>query len=200
MNEEGYVENDIGRYDPVECICRSKGNEQTTFKNKLLTDFISHTCTCQALREEKNGAISTMIIENDQSFDSSFEGHKNLSMIQKRDTETDIETAPIKRPCLEVKMSIETELLPTNIFDDSDCDFISPASPAILDHDEQSVLDMVRNEIKEFLVTNQVLFNSKANLPKIESGDLLLNNVKSEMEVKSYKDNDITLKEHKRDV
>lgn len=192
MNEEGYVENDIGGYDPVECICKTKRNEQTTFKNKLLTDFISHTCTFQALREEKNGAISTMIIESDQSFNSSFEGRKNLSMIQERDTETDIETAPINRPYLKFEMSIETELLQTNIFDDIDCDVISPASTAILDHDKQSVSDVEQNEIKNFLVTNQVFFNSKANIPNIESGDSLLNNVKSETEVKSYKGNDIT--------
>lgn len=191
---------------------------QNTSRSKLHTDFCTNTRTFQALREEKKYAVSTMENTSDQSFNSSFDDRKSLSMIQERDTETDTEMASNRNPYLGLEMSIETKLLPRNLFDDTDADLISlssslvePTSVAKLKSESssygfnsipnhcssQSVLGSVKNRIIDLLVTNKVSSNSDDNSQSIEwmVADSLVNKIKSHTEIKSYKYNNITFKE-----
>lgn len=211
MNKDGHIENDIGGYDPIECVCRVKENEHYTSANKFHTDFCTNTCMFHALREDKNYGLSTMTNESIQSLNSPFESRKSLSMIQERDTETDTEKAPKDNYYLKLEMSLETELRPRNIFDDIDSNFISPASSIVEttsvaklksessrvnlnsspDHDEQSVLDTVKNEIKDFLIS------SNSNDSPSNEG-MLANSLFNEMkqtDIKKNKYSNITLKE-----
>lgn len=218
MNEDRCINNDTGGYKAVECVCKIKENEQNTSKNKLPTDFCTNTCMFQALREEKNYEFNTMTNESDQSFNSSFKGHKNRSMIQEKDTETDTEKAPNKNCYMELEMTLETGLRPRNIFDDIDSYLISPVGSIVettsvaklkstssrdnfnssSGHNEQTVLDTVKNEIKAFLVTNKVSSNSKVNSPSIDwkVAYSLLNKIKSQTKINTYRDSNITFTEH----
>lgn len=167
----------------------------------------------QALPEEKNDGNKKKTDESDQSLNSSFKGRKSLSMIQERDTETDTEMAPNTNRNLELEMSIETKVLPRNIIDDINSDSLSPASSIVETspmtklksepssdhfnlspyHDKRSVLNTVKNEIKDFFISNKVYSDSKVNFPSIE---LMVERTQTQTDIKSNKDSNITFKEH----
>lgn len=156
MNEDEHVENYFGGYNPVECVSGNKENEVNTFKNNLLTNFCIDTCTFQALMIEETN-------DSDQSFISSFEGHKSLNMIRERETDTEMEKLTCKYSCVNLKTRSG--------------------------HDKESVIEIVENEIKDFLVTNKLSSHSEVNFPSSEftAANPFLDKIKSRIKINRYR-------------